>query len=68
MGLACHLARYAAIAARKTMRPVKVVDDYSMSWEGKVLRPELPVTRWALIMMERSWPLRSISIRKTVSQ
>jgi CO/xanthine dehydrogenase Mo-binding subunit len=34
MGLACHLARYAAIAARKTMRPVKVVDDYSMSWEG----------------------------------
>jgi CO/xanthine dehydrogenase Mo-binding subunit len=34
MGLACQLARYAAIAARKTMRPVKVVDDYAMSWEG----------------------------------
>ena len=34
MGLASHLARYAAIAARKTMRPVKVVDDYAMSWEG----------------------------------
>jgi len=34
MGLASHLARYAAIAARKTLRPVKVVDDYAMSWEG----------------------------------
>ena len=34
MGLACHLARYAAIGARITMRPVKVVDDYAMSWEG----------------------------------
>jgi xanthine dehydrogenase molybdenum-binding subunit len=34
MGLACQLARYAAIAAKKTMRPVKVVDDYAMSWEG----------------------------------
>jgi CO/xanthine dehydrogenase Mo-binding subunit len=34
MGLASHLARYAAIAAQKTMRPVKVVDDYAMSWEG----------------------------------
>ena len=34
MGLASHLARYAAIGARKTMRPVKVVDDYAMSWEG----------------------------------
>jgi hypothetical protein len=32
--LACHPVRYAAIAARKTMRPVRVVDDYSMSWEG----------------------------------
>ncbi|HEX7475091.1 MAG TPA: molybdopterin cofactor-binding domain-containing protein, partial [Dehalococcoidales bacterium] len=34
MGLACHLLRYAVIAARKTMRPVKLVDDYAMSWEG----------------------------------
>ncbi len=34
MGLACQLARYAAIAARKTLRPVKVVDDYAFSWEG----------------------------------
>jgi CO/xanthine dehydrogenase Mo-binding subunit len=34
MGVAVHLARYAAIAARKTMMPVKVVDDYAMSWEG----------------------------------
>ena len=34
LGLACHLVRYAAIAAKKTLRPVKVVDDYSMSWEG----------------------------------
>jgi CO/xanthine dehydrogenase Mo-binding subunit len=34
MGMACQLVRYAAIAARKTLRPVKVVDDYSMSWEG----------------------------------
>jgi CO/xanthine dehydrogenase Mo-binding subunit len=34
MGMASHLVRYAAIAARKTLRPVKVVDDYSMSWEG----------------------------------
>jgi xanthine dehydrogenase molybdenum-binding subunit len=34
MGFACQLLRYAIIAARKTMRPVKVVDDYGMSWEG----------------------------------
>ena len=34
MGLAGHLVKYALIATRKTMRPVKVVDDYSMSWEG----------------------------------
>jgi CO/xanthine dehydrogenase Mo-binding subunit len=34
MGLVCHLVRYAVIAARKTLRPVKVVDDYAMSWEG----------------------------------
>jgi CO/xanthine dehydrogenase Mo-binding subunit len=34
MGLAGHLTRYAGIAARKTLRPVKLVDDYSMSWEG----------------------------------
>jgi CO/xanthine dehydrogenase Mo-binding subunit len=34
MGFTAHLVRYAAIAARKTLRPVKVVDDYSMSWEG----------------------------------
>ncbi len=33
-GLACQLVRYAVIAARKTLKPVKVVDDYSMSWEG----------------------------------
>jgi xanthine dehydrogenase molybdenum-binding subunit len=34
MGFTAHLVRYAVIAARKTSRPVKVVDDYSMSWEG----------------------------------
>jgi CO/xanthine dehydrogenase Mo-binding subunit len=34
MGMAAQLVRYAVIAARKTLRPVKVVDDYSMSWEG----------------------------------
>ena len=34
MGVAVQLARYAVIAAKKTMRPVKVVDDYAMSWEG----------------------------------
>lgn len=33
-GFVDHLVRYAMIAARKTKRPVKVVDDYSMSWEG----------------------------------
>jgi CO/xanthine dehydrogenase Mo-binding subunit len=34
MAFTSHLVRYAAIAARKTSRPVKVVDDYAMSWEG----------------------------------
>ncbi|MFC1863860.1 xanthine dehydrogenase family protein molybdopterin-binding subunit [Thermodesulfobacteriota bacterium] len=34
MGYAAHLCRYAAIAAKKTLRPVKVMDDYGMSWEG----------------------------------
>jgi CO/xanthine dehydrogenase Mo-binding subunit len=34
MGYACQLARYAVIGARKTHRPVKVIDDYGMSWEG----------------------------------
>ena len=34
MGLACQLARYAVIGAKKTLRPVKVIDDYAMSWEG----------------------------------
>ena len=34
MGLVCHLVRYAMIAAKKTLRPVKVIDDYAMSWEG----------------------------------
>jgi CO/xanthine dehydrogenase Mo-binding subunit len=34
MGLACQLLRYAVIGARKTLRPVKLVDDYAMSWEG----------------------------------
>jgi CO/xanthine dehydrogenase Mo-binding subunit len=34
MGFVAQLVRYAVIAARKTLRPVKVVDDYSMSWEG----------------------------------
>jgi CO/xanthine dehydrogenase Mo-binding subunit len=34
MGMAAHFIRYAVIAAKKTQRPVKLVDDYSMSWEG----------------------------------
>jgi CO/xanthine dehydrogenase Mo-binding subunit len=34
MGFVCQLVRYAVIAAKKTNRPVKVVDDYAMSWEG----------------------------------
>ena len=34
MGLVSQLVRYAVIAAKKTLRPVKVVDDYAMSWEG----------------------------------
>ena len=33
-GYVAHLCRYAVIAAKKTLRPVKVVDDYGMSWEG----------------------------------
>ncbi|MDP4260879.1 MAG: molybdopterin-dependent oxidoreductase, partial [Bacteroidota bacterium] len=34
MGLVAQLVRYAVIAARITQRPIKVVDDYAMSWEG----------------------------------
>jgi CO/xanthine dehydrogenase Mo-binding subunit len=34
VGYNAHLVRYAAIAAKKTQRPVKLVDDYGMSWEG----------------------------------
>jgi CO/xanthine dehydrogenase Mo-binding subunit len=34
MGMSAHMARYAAIAARKTRRPVKFVDDYTYNWEG----------------------------------
>jgi CO/xanthine dehydrogenase Mo-binding subunit len=34
MGYTFHLARYAVMAATKTKRPVKLVDDYGMSWEG----------------------------------
>ncbi len=34
MGMAATLVRYAALAARKTLRPVKVVDDYAFNWEG----------------------------------
>jgi CO/xanthine dehydrogenase Mo-binding subunit len=34
MGFTAHLVRYAVIATRKTSRPVKVIDDYAMSWEG----------------------------------
>jgi CO/xanthine dehydrogenase Mo-binding subunit len=34
MGYVGHLCRYAAIAAKKTLRPVKLVDDYGLSWEG----------------------------------
>lgn len=34
LALNAHLCRYAAIAAKKTQRPVKLVDDYSLSWEG----------------------------------
>ena len=34
MGLAAQLLRYTVIAARRTLRPVKLVDDYAMSWEG----------------------------------
>ena len=34
MGYVCQMVRYAVIAAGKTLRPVKIVDDYGMSWEG----------------------------------
>jgi len=34
MGVPAHLTRFAALAAKKTGKPVKVVDDYLMSWEG----------------------------------
>ncbi len=34
MGMAAHIVRYVAIAARKTGRPVKMDDDYTYSWEG----------------------------------
>jgi CO/xanthine dehydrogenase Mo-binding subunit len=34
MGYPTHLCRYALIAAKKTQKPVKMVDDYGMSWEG----------------------------------
>lgn len=34
MGIAAHMVRYAAIAAKKTLRPVKFVDDYTFNWEG----------------------------------
>ena len=34
MGFTAHLVRYAVIASKKTARPVKIIDDYAMSWEG----------------------------------
>jgi len=34
MGFTSQLCRYAVIATKKTRRPVKVVDDYGLSWEG----------------------------------
>jgi CO/xanthine dehydrogenase Mo-binding subunit len=34
IGICAHLAKMAVIAARKTLRAVKVVDDYAMSWDG----------------------------------
>jgi CO/xanthine dehydrogenase Mo-binding subunit len=34
MGFTAHLTRYAAMAAKKTNRAVKFVDDYAMCWEG----------------------------------
>jgi CO/xanthine dehydrogenase Mo-binding subunit len=34
MGFTSQLCRYAVIATKKTQRPVKVVDDYGLSWEG----------------------------------
>ncbi len=34
MGFTSQLCRYAVIATKKTHRPVKVVDDYGLAWEG----------------------------------
>jgi CO/xanthine dehydrogenase Mo-binding subunit len=34
MGYNSHLCRYAVIASKKTQKPVKVVDDYGLAWEG----------------------------------
>jgi CO/xanthine dehydrogenase Mo-binding subunit len=34
MGFTSQLCRYAIIASKKTLRPVKVVDDYGLGWEG----------------------------------
>jgi CO/xanthine dehydrogenase Mo-binding subunit len=34
MGYNSHLCRYAVIASKKTNKPVKVVDDYGLAWEG----------------------------------
>lgn len=34
MGYTAQLCRYASIATKKTRRPVKVVDDYGLTWEG----------------------------------
>ncbi len=34
MGYSAQLCRYAVIATKKTHRPVKLIDDYGMSWEG----------------------------------
>jgi CO/xanthine dehydrogenase Mo-binding subunit len=34
MGYNSHLCRYAIIASKKTNKPVKIVDDYGLAWEG----------------------------------
>jgi CO/xanthine dehydrogenase Mo-binding subunit len=34
MGYNSHLCRYAIIGSKKTNRPVKIVDDYGLAWEG----------------------------------
>jgi CO/xanthine dehydrogenase Mo-binding subunit len=34
MGYTSHLCRYAVIATKKTHKPVKVVDEYGLGWEG----------------------------------